>query len=139
MRRMAMSMSCGSTELRRCMRAWASDMRIMLSRWRTATGMACVMPASLRSSVYTCTRASALGGMRTAVLHALLRVLLQVLRHVLATVSPRRCTWVAREGRGTHGDYIAREACGALSMTSPWGTCSAATPASKQRGEASKG
>ena len=57
MRRIAMSMSWGSTASRKCMRAYASLMRIIDSRCRTATGIACVMPASFRSSVYTCRRA----------------------------------------------------------------------------------
>ena len=51
---MAVSTSSLSTSGRRCILAWASAMRMMLSRWRTAMGIPWLMADSLRSSVYTC-------------------------------------------------------------------------------------
>ena len=51
---MAVSTSSLSTSGRRCILAWASAIRMMLSRWRTAMGIPWLMADSLRSSVYTC-------------------------------------------------------------------------------------
>jgi hypothetical protein len=56
MTRIATLTSSCVTLSRRCMRACASLIRIMLSRWRTAMGRPPLRYDSLRSRAYTCCR-----------------------------------------------------------------------------------
>jgi len=51
---MAVSTSSSLTYSRRCIMACASDILMMLSRWRTAMGMPWLTADSRLSSVYTC-------------------------------------------------------------------------------------
>ena len=55
---MAMSTSSLLTYSRKCMAAWASLIRMMDSRWRTAMGMPWLMADSRRRSAYTCRQGS---------------------------------------------------------------------------------